>query len=59
MTGIPVAVLTNGSLLWMGEVQKALMTADLVLPLLDAGDEHLFRYVNHPHGDIVFKRRQG
>lgn len=32
------------------------MEADLVLPSLDAGDEHLFRYVNRPHGDISFER---
>ena len=56
MTDIPVAVLTNGSLLWMGEVQEELMLADLVLPSLDAGDERLFRYVNRPHGDITFER---
>jgi wyosine [tRNA(Phe)-imidazoG37] synthetase (radical SAM superfamily) len=40
----------------MSEVQDALMEADLVLPSLDAGDEHLFRYVNRPHGDISFER---
>ena len=56
LTDIPVAVLTNGSLLWMSEVQDALMAADLVLPSLDAGDEHLFRYVNRPHGDISFEQ---
>jgi len=56
LTDIPVAVLTNGSLLWMGEVQDALMAADLVLPSLDAGDERLFRYVNRPHRDISFER---
>jgi wyosine [tRNA(Phe)-imidazoG37] synthetase (radical SAM superfamily) len=56
LTDIPVAVLTNGSLLWMSEVQDALMAADLVLPSLDAGDERLFRYVNRPHGDLSFER---
>jgi wyosine [tRNA(Phe)-imidazoG37] synthetase (radical SAM superfamily) len=56
MTRVPVAVLTNGSLLWMSEVQDALMEADLVLPSLDAGDEQLFRYVNRPHGDLSFER---
>jgi len=56
MTGVPVAVLTNGSLLWMSEVRDALMEADLVLPSLDAGDERLFRYVNRPHGDLSFER---
>jgi len=56
LTGIPVAVLTNGSLLWMTEIQHALMDADLVLPSLDAGDEALFRCVNRPHKDISFGR---
>lgn len=56
LTNIPVAVLTNGSLLWMNEVQDALMAADLVLPSLDAGDESLFRYVNLPHEDISFEQ---
>jgi wyosine [tRNA(Phe)-imidazoG37] synthetase (radical SAM superfamily) len=56
LTDIPVAVLTNGSLLWMSEVQDALMAADLVLPSLDAGDEPLFRYDNRPHGDISFEQ---
>ncbi|MGD0728012.1 MAG: radical SAM protein [Spirochaetia bacterium] len=55
LTRIPVAVLTNGSLLWMPEVQEALMAADLVLPSLDAGDEQLFRYVNRPYKDISFE----
>ena len=38
MTNIPVAVLTNGSLLYLSEVQEALMKSDLVIPSLDAGD---------------------
>jgi len=36
LTRIPVAVLTNGSLLWMPKVQEALMAADLVLPSPDS-----------------------
>jgi wyosine [tRNA(Phe)-imidazoG37] synthetase (radical SAM superfamily) len=56
MTRIPLAILTNGSLLWMNEVQEALMQADLVLPSLDAGDDVMFRYVNRPHKDISFGR---
>ncbi len=56
LTDIPVAVLTNGSLLWMSEVQDALMSADLVLPSLDAGDESLFQYVNRPHGELSFEQ---
>jgi len=59
MTGIPVAVLTNGSLLWKREVQDSLMESDLVLPSLDAGDEHLFQHVNRPHIDIAFEAMVG
>jgi wyosine [tRNA(Phe)-imidazoG37] synthetase (radical SAM superfamily) len=55
-TNIPIAVLTNGSLLWRGEVRDALMAADLVLPSLDAGDEDMFQYINRPHRDISFAR---
>ncbi len=55
-TSIPVAVLTNGSLLWKRDVQDALMGADLVLPSVDAGGEKLFRYVNRPHRDISYEQ---
>ncbi len=56
LTKIPVAVLTNGSLLWRDEVREALMAADLAIPSLDAGDAALFQYVNRPHPDISFDR---
>lgn len=54
ITNIPVTVLTNGSLLHLPEVRKALMCADLVIPSLDVGDEQLFQYVNRPHGSLSF-----
>lgn len=56
LTDIPVAVLTNGSLLWKRTVRTALAAADIVIPSLDAGDETLFRYVNRPHPSISFGR---
>jgi wyosine [tRNA(Phe)-imidazoG37] synthetase (radical SAM superfamily) len=55
-TDIPVAVITNSSLLWMDEVREALMQADLVIPSLDAGDEWLFQTVNRPYVGITFER---
>lgn len=54
LTDIPVAVLTNGSLLWQAEVRSQLTSADLVIPSLDAGDQAMFRAVNRPHTDISF-----
>jgi len=56
LTDIPVAVLTNGSLLWLPEVRAALAQADVVLPTLAAGDEALFRYVHRPHETVTFER---
>lgn len=56
LTPIPVAVITNGSLLWMKDVSQALMGADLVLPSLDAGDPACFGRINRPHPGIGFKR---
>ena len=55
LTEIPVAVLTNGSLLWRPEVREQLLAADLVVPSLDAGDAETFQAVNRPHADISFE----
>lgn len=49
MTSIPVAVLTNSSLLNRKSVRKALMAADLFVPSLDAASQELFLKVNRPH----------
>jgi len=54
LTSIPVAVLTNGSLLWRPEVRVAVAAADLVIPSLDAGDAEHFELVNRPHPDLSF-----
>jgi wyosine [tRNA(Phe)-imidazoG37] synthetase (radical SAM superfamily) len=56
MTEIPVAVLTNGSLLWQKAVREDLLQADLVIPSLDAGNESMFQAVNRPHPEISFER---
>ncbi len=46
---IPVAVITNGSLLFRQDVRNDLMDADVVLPSLDAASEDIFHYINRPH----------
>jgi len=56
LTDVPVAVLTNGSLLWRPEVRRALVEADLVVPSLDAGDEAAFQRVNRPHPSLRFEQ---
>lgn len=54
LTGIPLAVLTNGSLLFDPEVRHSLDRADVVIPSLDVGDDRLFQHVNRPHPDLSF-----
>lgn len=56
LTSIPVAVLTNGSLLWDSAVREELSAADLVIPSLDTGDAETFARVNRPHSAIDFDR---
>ncbi len=59
VTNLPVAVITNGSLLFMDKVREELMAADAVLPTLDAGTAELYRQINRPHPDITFDRLIG
>jgi len=49
VTSIPLAVLTNGSLLFIEKVRKDLMEADVVLPTLDAVNPLTFECVNRPY----------
>jgi len=46
--GIPVAVLTNSSLLWRDDVREDLLEADLISLKVDAVSEGLWRRVNRP-----------
>lgn len=50
LTEVPVAVLTNGSLLWRADVRAELAAADLVVPSLDAATPEAFERVNRPGG---------
>jgi wyosine [tRNA(Phe)-imidazoG37] synthetase (radical SAM superfamily) len=52
MTSVPVAVLTNGSLLHLESVREALLGADLVIPSLDAASPGLFQSINRPHPSL-------
>jgi len=55
MTKLPVAVITNGSLLDLAEVLEELLPADAVLPSLDAGNEELYREINRPWPDLTLE----
>jgi wyosine [tRNA(Phe)-imidazoG37] synthetase (radical SAM superfamily) len=56
LTRLPVAVITNGSLLYLSEMRIELSMADAVLPSLDAGNARLYRKINRPHPEVSFKR---
>jgi len=56
LTDTPVAILTNGTLLYRPDVRAACAKADVVLPSLDAGDERLFRKICRPYGDISIEK---
>jgi wyosine [tRNA(Phe)-imidazoG37] synthetase (radical SAM superfamily) len=48
LSQIPVAVLTNGALLYLPEVRRELAAADIVLPSLDAAREETYHAINRP-----------
>jgi wyosine [tRNA(Phe)-imidazoG37] synthetase (radical SAM superfamily) len=56
ITDIPVAILTNGTLLYRQQVRADCRRADVVLPSLDAGDEQTFRKINRPHSGLNIEK---
>jgi len=49
---IPVAVITNASLMWRDDVRSDLMSADLVSVKIDAVSELIWRKVNRPYKSL-------
>jgi wyosine [tRNA(Phe)-imidazoG37] synthetase (radical SAM superfamily) len=56
LTAVPLAVLTNGSLLHLEAVREALLGADVVIPSMDAVHPSLFRLINRPHHSLNFSQ---
>jgi wyosine [tRNA(Phe)-imidazoG37] synthetase (radical SAM superfamily) len=56
ISSTPVAVLTNGSLLYKEEVREDLLRADIILPSLDAVSPEIFIKINRPHTRISVKK---
>lgn len=50
--GIPIAVLTNASLIWLNEVKEDLLEANLVSLKVDSLNEDLWRRINKPSKNI-------
>jgi len=49
ITEIPIALITNGTLLHLAQVRSECLGADVILPSLDACDDALFMQINRPH----------
>jgi len=52
ITDTRVAVLTNGSLFWDGEVRRRVLGADIIMPTLSSAFDQTFRRIHRPHPDL-------
>lgn len=52
LTSIPLAILTNGTLLYQPRIRENLMGADLVIPSLDTVTQEIFEIINRPHSSL-------
>ena len=55
-TEIPVALLTNGTMLHLPEVREAASRANVVKVSLSAWDQHSFEYINRPSPELSFEK---
>ncbi len=55
LTDVPIAILTNGSMLRLPEVRAACAQADVVLPTLDAPDEETFQKIHRPAPGVTLE----
>ena len=56
LTKIPIAILTNSTLLYDKDVQNTLKKIDIIVAKLDAPNEKIFKIVNRPAKDITFNK---
>jgi wyosine [tRNA(Phe)-imidazoG37] synthetase (radical SAM superfamily) len=56
LSSVPVAVLTNGTLLYLDDVRNDARLADVILPSLDAATAAAFARINQPHAGLELAR---
>ncbi|MEW6388279.1 MAG: radical SAM protein [Thermodesulfobacteriota bacterium] len=56
LTTTPVAILTNGSLLYLPEVRRDLAQSQVILPSLDAAREETYRAINRPVPGLTLEK---
>jgi wyosine [tRNA(Phe)-imidazoG37] synthetase (radical SAM superfamily) len=54
--GIPIAVITNASLLWLDGVKEDLLEADFISLKVDAASQYLWRSVSRPCKDLKLNK---
>ncbi|ASJ07358.1 radical SAM protein [Thermococcus pacificus] len=54
--GIPLAILTNSSLIWREDVREDLLKFDFVSLKVDAVSENLWRRIDRPHKSLSLER---
>ncbi len=56
ITDIPIAVITNSSLLFSPDVQKSLLNADVILPTVTSVNNKTFKKIHRPAPPITIKK---
>jgi len=56
LTGIPLAILTNSSLIYDKNVQKTLRNLDIIVAKLDVPNQEFFQKINRPTKEVTFER---
>lgn len=52
LANIPIAVITNGALMYREDVREELLLTNVVMPSLDATDQETFLKINRPHREL-------
>ena len=53
---IPIAIISNASLLWQSDVRKVIGQADWVSVKVDSTEEAVWRKLNRPHEDLQLRK---
>jgi wyosine [tRNA(Phe)-imidazoG37] synthetase (radical SAM superfamily) len=56
LTDLPIAILTNSTLLYKKEVRDILSKLDIIIAKLDAPNQKIFKKINRPADGITFKK---
>ncbi len=56
LSDLPIAILTNSTLLYLKDVRESLKKIDIIVAKLDAGNKDIFKKINHPVRKITFEK---